>query len=111
MKRAAGSLYLLLPRLSLMNRCGRRINHRQRKGKEHKIMYRTLLLLLVTYLSSTMSSAWSAIDSAFAKVLKDPQEQAMIVDTAKRSNVVIEDSCKDPFVRVGDQVRIRGTPK
>ena len=74
-------------------------------------MYRALPLLVVTYLSSTMSTARAAIDPAFETALKDPQEQAMIVDTAKRSNVVIEDPCKDPFVKIGDQIRIRTTPQ
>jgi quinol monooxygenase YgiN len=74
-------------------------------------MCRRGLLVLATCLGSTLSTAHAEIEPAFALVLKDPQEQAAVVDAAKRSNVVIEDSCKNPFVRIKDQIRIEAAPQ
>lgn len=73
-------------------------------------MYRASLLALVTYLS-VLPPAQAQVQGAFARVLRNPQEQAMVVATAKRSNVVIEDSCKHPFIKLGNRVRIEATPQ
>jgi hypothetical protein len=74
-------------------------------------MCRVPLLVWAAYLVSTLPTAQAQIEPAFAQVLKDPQEQAMVLEAAKLSNVVIDDSCKDPFLRIKDQIRIEAAPQ
>jgi hypothetical protein len=69
-------------------------------------IHRTRLMILALLLGSATQSTLAQINPAFARAVSDPREQSMVVDAAKRSNVVLESPCSEAHYSIADQFSI-----